>query len=403
LKKTITLIGLNFYPEDTAIGLYSKQLMDYLLKNGYDIQVLTGFPYYPSWKITDSYLNKPKIFREEIDGIDIIRYKQYIPKNPTFFKRILLLIDFTIGIYWNSFKIKKTDLVLTIIPFTSAVFVGNLLAKRKKAKHWVHIQDFEFDAAKETNLAQNKTFLFQFLFWMEKKTLNKADAISTISNAMLEKLKTKVYSTKKTHLLPNWVDVSLINPNKYKKHPYLSSNKFKVLYSGNIGEKQDWELFLNTVKEINDDSIEFIVIGNGAKKKWLLEQISNLENVIYHNFVDYKELPDLLCTADLHILFQKNNVIDTVMPSKILGMMSSGKPSLITGNINSEVASIITKSEAGIYLSNPNPENLIKNIYTIKQENNNYGKNARLYVSNHFSSKKILEQFKIEFDRILLK
>ena len=401
MKKKITLIGLNFYPEDTAIGLYSKQLVDYLTVNGYDVQVLTGFPYYPSWKIADSYTDKSKLYREEIDGIDIIRYKQYIPKTPTFLKRILLLIDFTIGVYWNSFKIKETDLVVTIVPFTSTVLVGNLLAKRKKAKHWVHIQDFEFDAAADTNLIGTKSKIFKLLFWVEKKLLNKTNAISTISNAMLEKLKDKVNTNKNTHLLPNWVDVDLINPNKHKQHPYLTSNKFKIVYSGNIGEKQDWELFLDVVKTITDNTIEFIVIGNGAKKDWFLEQIKNLENVTYHNFVPYEALPDLLCSADLHVLFQKNNVIDTVMPSKILGMMSSGKPSLITGNIKSEVASIMNKANAGVYLSNPNSKDVIKTIDAIKQENNNYGKNARVYVSNHFSSIEILKQFKIKFDAIL--
>jgi len=400
LKKKITIVGLNFYPEDTAIGLYSTQLAEYLVKNNFDVEVITGFPYYPSWKIRDNYKNKPKIYTEIYQGIKIIRYKQYVPENPTFLKRIFLLLDFTFGAYKNATKIKNSDLVFTVVPFTSSIIVGNKIAKKNKAKHWIHIQDFEFDAAAETDLIGNKKFIFKLLFWVEKKLLSKPDALSTISNAMLQKLNSKT-KDKKTFLLPNWVDVDTINPAIAKQHPYLQSDKFKILYSGNIGEKQDWDLFLEVVKKIKDPTIEFIVVGSGAKKDWLEKQVKPLDNVKYYPPVPYKELSDLLCSADLHILFQKNNVIDTVMPSKILGMMASEMPSLITGNLKSEVASIIQNSKGGIYLQPQKTDVVIQAINKIKMQPKKMGVLARKYVKEHFSAEKVLLKFKENFEQIM--
>jgi len=401
LKKKITIVGLNFYPEDTAIGLYSTQLAEYLVKNNFEVQVITGFPYYPTWKIAEKYKDKPKNYIEYHNGIKIIRYKQYIPGNPTFLKRIFLLLDFTFGAYKNSFKIKKTDLVFTVVPFTSSIIVGDRIAKKTKAKHWVHIQDFEFDAAAETNLVGNKKFLFRFLFWIEKKLLSKPHALSTISNAMLRKLNDKTKHKKPTYLLPNWVDVDNINPIKASVHPYLNSGKFKILYSGNIGEKQDWNLFLDVVKNIRNKDIEFVIVGSGAKKDWLQQQVKDLKNVSYYPPVPYAELNDLLCSADLHLLFQKNNVIDTVMPSKILGMMASAKPSLITGNQQSEVADIIKKSNGGIYLQPGSYNEVIQAILTLKNDSKNMGENARKYVKEHFSSGKVLNQFKTKLEKLI--
>jgi colanic acid biosynthesis glycosyl transferase WcaI len=401
LKKKITIVGLNFYPEDTAIGLYSTQLAEYLVNNGFDVSVITGFPYYPMWKIPKAYQNRPKNFIEYHKGVQIIRYKQYIPENPTFLKRILLLLDFTFGAYKNASKIKETDLVFTVVPFTSAIIVGNKISKKNKVKHWVHIQDFEFDAAAETSLVGNKKLLFKVLFWIEKILLNKPDFLSTISNAMLLKLNTKVRSNKKTVLLPNWVDVDKINPSKSKQHHYLKTEKFKILYSGNIGEKQDWKLFLEVVNNINDDNIQFIVVGSGAKKDWLIKKINKLDNVIYYPPVPYNELPDLLCSADLHILFQKNNVIDTVMPSKILGMMASEKPSLISGNLKSEVAIVISESKGGFYLQPKTYSEIIELIFKIKNDSSNYGKKAREYVTKNFSSEQILNKFKENINLLL--
>jgi len=406
MKKNITFVALNFYPEDTAIGLYTTQLAEYLSQNDYNVEVVTGFPYYPEWKIPEKYKEKEKNYTETYKNIEIIRRKQYVPKNPTFFKRILLLLDFTFGAFKNASKIKNTDLIFTVVPFTSSVIAGNRIAKKNKAKHWVHIQDFEFDAAAETNLVGNKKTLFNFLFWIERKLLAKPDAISTISYAMLAKLKAKTKNKKPTYLLPNWVDLDSINPNITKQHNYLNSNSFKILYSGNIGEKQDWDLFLQVVKELKNEDITFTVVGNGGKKEWLTEKIQNIDNVTYHPPVPYDELGDLLCSADAHILFQKNNVIDTVMPSKILGMMASEKPSIIAGNNKSEVKKVMEDSGGGYYFENNEVKKIVDTIQRLKNNKDEAitkGKNARIYVKEHFSSEKILPKFKEHLDRLINK
>jgi len=407
LKKKITIIGVNYYPEDTAIGLYTSQLAGYLSNNNYEVSVVTGFPYYPSWKIYKEYGNRKTFLREERNGITIYRYKQYVPLNPTFFKRIIHLLDFTLGSIINVFKIKNTDVVLCIVPFTSTIFLGNFLSRFKKAKRWVHIQDFEFDAASDSDLTNKKSkssVFFKILFWIEKKLLKSADLRSTISSSMLKKLELKS-PDKKNILLPNWVDVENINPEQAKIHRYLNSNAFKILYSGNIGEKQDWEFFIQFAKSIKKNpNIEIILIGDGSKRAWLEKKLIALNNVTLHPPVAYNELSDLLCSADLHFLFQKIDVIDTVMPSKILAMMASKKPSLITGNLTSEVAEIIKNSNSGAYFNGTDLNEVTNFVETLEKDINlgkEYGMNARKFVSEHFSKDKILKQFKTSLDSLV--
>lgn len=404
LNKTITIVGLNFFPEDTAIGLYTTQLAEYLVKKGFKIQVITGFPYYPKWKIDDNYIDKPKNFVEYYNSIKIIRYKQFIPKNPTFLKRILLLLDFTYGAYKNSFKIKKSDLVLTIVPFTSSVIVGNKIAKRNKSKHWVHIQDFEFDAAHETKLTSKAAFLFKILYKIEKNLLQKADVISTISYAMLSKLQKKISKDKKTYLIPNWVDINFINPEKTKPHKYLSSGKFKILYAGNIGQKQDWLLLKKIAQQLNPREVEIVIVGDGAAKKEVEKKLGQLSHVHFYPPVPFDELNDLLCSADAHILFQKKDVIDTVMPSKILGMMASQKPSVIAGNEKSEVEKVMSESKGGFYFDNTEVNQIVDSIMKLKTNpklRETLGQNARQYVQQNFDSQKILQNFTQKINELL--
>jgi colanic acid biosynthesis glycosyl transferase WcaI len=237
---------------------------------------------------------------------------------------------------------------------------------------------------------------------LERALLNKADTISTISNGMLKKLKTKVKNTN-TYYLTNWLDTSKFRIKTGKKHPYLNSEKFKILYSGNIGAKQDWSFFfkvLDQLKSLND--VEVVIVGEGAEKEKILKGLREYDFVKHFNLVPYEELPLLLSSTDIHFLFQKSNVIDTVMPSKLLGMMASSKPSIVTGNKDSEVATVFKDSKAGFYYSDNSLEQVVECIKTLKSNKNlrdELGRNAEDYVIKNYSKGNILDRFIVELEK----
>jgi colanic acid biosynthesis glycosyl transferase WcaI len=396
LNNKIVIIGINYYPEDSAIGLYTTEKAEYLVSKGFDVSVITGFPYYPQWEIRQDYKTKNYLVEEIINGVKVYRSKQYVPKNPTFLKRIIHLTSFTFGNFINLFRVDKPDIVISIIPFTTSSLLGWFLKKRYKAKHWVHIQDFEFDAAIDSGLLRgNAKLVIRFLQRIEKFVLDRADIVSTISLGMINKLKAKTDTN--TYYFTNWIDVEKFNNNKLQTHKYLNSNTFKILYSGNIGAKQDWNFFLNFVNQlVNIENIEVIVVGEGAEKDKLLQEIKDYNFVKHYNLIPYSELPSLLSSADLHILFQKTDVIDTVMPSKILGMMASAKPSIVTGNLKSEVAKVFEDSNGGFYFDGTSIEELIDQILLLKKSKQmryELGQNAKAYVEEKYSKNKVLSHF----------
>ena len=396
------IIGINYCPEDSAIGLYTTQKAEYLVENGFDVTLITGFPYYPQWKIREDYSAKPYFNKETINGVKVLRCKQYVPRDPTFTKRILHLVSFTFGNFINLFRISKPDIVISIIPFTTSALLGWFLKIRYKSKLWIHIQDFEFDAAIDSGLLKgNIKNVFRGLLWIEKKILSKADVVSTISYGMIDKLKQKTNT--KSYYLTNWIDVSLFDIVENKKHSYLKSDKFKILYSGNIGAKQDWNFFFCFINELKSiKNIEVIVVGEGAEKENVLKNIEQFSFVKHYNLVPFEELPLLLSSADLHILFQKTDVIDTVMPSKLLGMMASGKPSIVTGNMKSEVATIFNESKGGFYFDGDSIKEIIDHVNALMENKKlSYvlGLNAKKYVNEKFSQQEVLDRFKKELTK----
>ena len=115
--------------------------------------------------------------------------------------------------------------------------------------------------------------------------------------------------------------------------------------------------------------------------------------------VPFEGLPLLLSSADLHILFQKTDVIDTVMPSKLLGMMASGKPSIVTGNLKSEVATVFKESKGGYYFDGTSVQKIVEHVDILikdKKLSKSLGLNAKSYVKNRFSKNEVLNNFLTE-------
>ncbi|MGV3461650.1 MAG: WcaI family glycosyltransferase [Flavobacterium sp.] len=393
--KTITIITCNFYPEDTAIGLYTTQFARFLAASGFKVNVITGFPYYPSWKISNEYKDKSTFFEESLDGIKIYRYKQYVPSTIGFFGRVRLMLSFLYGSICNAHNIKETDMVFCIVPFTVSIIPSLLLSRKKKSKLWVHIQDLEFDLAIESGVLKNGLlggFTKKCLYKLERYLLTKADVLSSISYNMIDKINNKT-NTKNCEFFPNWVDVDNINPTGNINHEYINPSKFTLLYSGNIGEKQDWDFFVRFCNIINDGDIEIVIVGDGAYAARLKERCAGFDFVKFYPLVEYTQLASLLCSPDIHFLFQKTDVIDTVMPSKLLGMMASTKVSIVTGNENSEIKQIFEKMSCGVFKSSGNESDVYDQVQYLKNNpaiSADMGRNARNFVAQSFSEERIM-------------
>ena len=194
MKKKVILISYNYYPELTGIGKYNTEFCEYLVEKGYEVQVITGYPYYPNWELQKGYKNN--WFKKEIfNGVEVLRCPFYIPKKPTGAKRMLLDLSFYLSslfcILLQIGKRNKYDLIIAISPSFFNGFNGILLKLfNKKAKLIYHVQDLQIDAAIELGIIKNK-LTKKILLVLEKYILTNANYVSTISIGMERKLLSK--------------------------------------------------------------------------------------------------------------------------------------------------------------------------------------------------------------------
>lgn len=396
----ILLIGINYKPELTGIGKYSGEMCEWLVENGHSVRVITAPPYYPEWEIQENYSGWLYSY-EEIRGVKIWRCPLWVPSCPTGLKRIIHLATFALSsfpkimaqVFW------RPDVVITIEPPFFCTPSALICSKLSGAKSWLHIQDFEIDAAFELGLLKAK-WLRGLINGIESWMMRRFDMVSTISTKMVERLKIeKRISTAKTSLFQNWVDTESIfpldEPDAMREELGIAQSEIVALYSGNMGEKQGLEVVLETAVLLSSEQdIVFVLCGDGAARVRLQKQYENLRNVIWIPLQPLDRLNDLLNMADIHILPQRAGAADLLMPSKLTGMLSSGRPVIATAAKNTQIAEVIV--DCGIVVEPENALLLSDAILSLSRDEHGrekLGARARDFAIKNWSKDGILNRF----------
>ncbi|MEJ6982477.1 WcaI family glycosyltransferase [Pedobacter sp. P351] len=406
MKKRVLLISYNFSPEPTGIGKYNGEMVDWLVGNGYDCAVITTYPYYPFWKVQPPYHKQRFSYMTErttISGSELIvhRCPQYIPSAPSGLRRILQEISFFISALLRLLPMlfgKKYDLVVTVSPSFLLGFLGILAKKIWKTKFLYHIQDLQIEAARDLKMIKSDRVI-KYLFKLEKFILSKADFVSSISESMVARIAAKANDN--VLLFPNWADTNLFYPIEDKlkgKQEFGFSNSDRIiLYSGGIGEKQGLEAILYAANELKyHTDLKFLICGSGPYKSKLEEMVKEMKlvNVIFFPLQPFEKFNAFLNMADVHLVIQKANASDLVMPSKLTTILAVGGLALVTANEGSGLHSMIKKHNMAIVVDAEDQQVLNRSILeSVTNNNDEFRRNARVYAEKYLSIETVMHDF----------
>jgi len=396
----ILLYGINYSPELIGIGKYSGEMGSWLAKRGHLVHVITAMPYYPQWQINKAYKGK-WWHKEYISGAKVYRCPLYVPRKASSLKRIIHEFSFvlsTIPVWVRMLFQKKYDVIISVAPPFHLGLLPLLYSKLRRTKMITHVQDLQVDVAKELGMIKNPSFL-NVMFMLEKFILKRSTSVSTISKGMQHKINDKGINTSQCLLFPNWVDETFIRPmeknESLRKEFGLSESDKVILYSGNLGEKQGLENIVEVAKNYKEQAhIKFVIIGSGAAETRLKEAVKNagLKNISFHSLLPYEKLSASLAMADLHLVLQKKDVEDLIMPSKLISVLAAGGCPLVTASHGSTVHELICKNELGIVVE---PDSYLALDNGIRQALNNnlekFRSNARNYAKKFLTKENILK------------
>nr|WP_244423061.1 glycosyltransferase WbuB [Bradyrhizobium sp. ORS 278] len=327
------MIGINYAPDLIGVAKYNSELCEGLASLGHEVRIVTAPPYYPDWVIPAGYRSL-WYERERSYGVDVIRAPIYVPKSPSGFKRIVhhgsFLLSASAPVLSSAMR-WRPDLVLAVAPSLLSASLAAAAARVANASCWLHVQDFEVDAAFELGLLGANPRMRAAMLALERRLMDAFDHVSTISPHMLRCLRKKGLAAAKLSELRNWIDTEAIAPGRhdtaFRAQLGLDTSDVIALYSGAMSNKQGLDLVIDMAASLRERcSLHFVLCGNGPIKAELMRMAGGLGNVHFLDLQPSERLSELLSTADFHLLPQKAQISDLVLPSKLAGMLASGRP-----------------------------------------------------------------------------
>ena len=419
----ILLISYNYAPELTGIGKYNMEFCSYLVEEGNRVDVITGFPYYPQWKIAKGYKNS-FYAQENIQGVNLTRCPVYIPSKPSGLKRMLMDLSFygstLLVVLMKLFSLQRYDVVF--VPSPSFLMGWHILLLRvfwRKTKFVYHIQDLQIDAALELRIIK-QPWLKNVLLKTEQLILERSTMVSTISEGMRTKILAKSDQLQDVYIMPNWVDDQVIystDPNLFIISELgIPLDKKIFFYSGSIGEKQGLEVLLPIAKalEASCPDLLFVISGSGPYKEHLQAEVAKnqITTILFIDLQPTHIFNHLLNCVHCHLIIQKKQAADLLLPSKLTNILAVGGLSIITAELGTSLFEIVQKNNLGLVIEPENEDFLLESIhqvYTSLALNKDsemileIKNNAKAYATKHLNKKSIIDSFLRYVDEFQLK
>jgi len=391
LTKEILVVHRYFPPDESSCGRIIKKIAVYLIKNGYNVSIITGKP---SYRYNE---NSNKNIQDADIGAFVIRVE--LPKeiNRSF---IRIFNAFWLGIY-SFFKIlqKKYDVIIvTSMPPILTAFIVTLAAKIRGVRVIYQYMDIYPEIGLLSgDLSDN--LITKLMYKIDTYTMRKADTVLVYSNDMRNALRKRPSAH-----LSNIQRINLFGETSgMTKKTILPSHisniesKFTIIYAGNIGRFQNLDLILDIFNLVDDEKIELIFLGDGVMLEQLKMSSKNCSANI--KFLGHKSPEDaitLIDNADICLVSAISNLLKFAFPSKTITYLERSKPILALIDHKSELAKTILSSKIGFLLDMDNPlssSQLICHIAKDTKWKKDMEINAKNLYSDKFSPDKVLLQW----------
>ena len=365
----ILFLSDNFPPEVNAPATRTYEHCQEWIKEGADVTVITCAPNFPHGKLYAGYKNK-FFQKENIDGITVIRVWSYMTSNQGFIKRVLdylsfSVISFVVGLF------QKFDIIVATSPQFFTTWSGYGLSKIKR-KPWIfELRDIWPESIKTVNVMKESRVL-NFLEKIELALYRDSDRVIAVTEAFKKNLIRRGIDKSKISVITNGSNLELF-VNREKDSKLITSlglsGKFIVGYIGTHGLAHSLDFIINAIAKVEDKTIHFLFIGDGAMKRKIMKIAIdlNLKNVTFLDSIPKESVPTYLSICDVSLAPLKNEEnFKTVIPSKIFEAAAMQKPTLL--GVKGEAQDILERYNAGICFEPENENDFIEKLMMLKDE-----------------------------------
>lgn len=386
----ILILTPHFYPETFKCNDMAFELQ----RRGHSVTVMTAIPDYPQGNFFKGY-GIFKRRKDDVNGVKVYR-SIVVPRGSGSPLRLSLnYLSYTFFASINSIWMGVTNRYDAIIVHeTSPVMVGIpaiIIKKMQNLPVLFWVLDLWPESLSAAGGISNKYILGPFenlIKWIYKNS----DKILISSNGFRKSIVKKGDFNNKIVYFPNWVDEIPLSDDNAPKLP----SGFNIVFTGNIGDAQDFPHILDAAERLKGLNINFIIIGDGRARQWVENKIreQNLKNVYCFGRYPIEFMKSFYEQADLLFLALKDSpIFSLTVPAKLQAYMAAGKP--VVAMINGEGADLIKKADCGWSVPAGDSKALADILTTLSRVDKSVlferGLNGKKYSQKHFSFKKCID------------
>jgi len=407
----ILLISQFFPPEPNSVGQMFYELGADMVREGYQVTVITGFPNHPSGKVFGGYQKRLWQVENKM-GMRVIRVWLFTSPNRRLFNRMITFLTFSLTSSIAILLGRHHDIMFALLQPLSVGIIFPIVAKLKKTKVVFNLQDLHPDAIIDAGLITNGVFI-KFLRLIERFSYRHAEHLCAICNIFKQHIVSNGIPASKISVIPNWIDLDEIKPlpreNTFRLQCGLKPDDFVILYAGNIGYTAGADIIVKVAKMLwKDSGFKYFFVGDGPARdeiKKLSEQ-EGLKNVRFLPFQPRDLLPLVQATADVSVVTMQAGWAKKSVgfSSKVLTYMAAGRPVVASVDLDSEMAGLVREAQCGIVATAGDAialGNAIKQLSGSPDLRASFGANGRRHVEQHFSRDVVVRQHILLFESLI--
>mgnify|MGYP003602429086 FL=1 len=357
-KPRVLLLTQWFDPEPTFKGLvFARELVH----QGFEVEVLTGFPNYPGGKVYPGYRIQ-WLQREVINGVQITRVPLYPNHDQSAIKRVLNYASFAASAtIYGVFMAKRADVMYAYHPPLTVGMAAALIKLFRRIPVVYDIQDMWPDTLRATGMLNNPKAL-NLVARVCRWVYRRMDHIVVLSPGFKRLLRERGVPESKLSVIHNWADeASLSAPVGQVPAAFPGAAQFRILFAGNMGKAQALDTVLDAASllQARGSRVCWVMLGGGVEVERLKAEAAKrqLANVVFLPAVPMAEVGAYLNAADaLLVHLRKDPLFEITIPSKTQAYMAVGKPLLMA--VDGDAADLVRQSGGGMVAGSENAEAL---------------------------------------------
>lgn len=352
MKKRVLIHSLIFSPDGVSTAYLYNDIALRLQERGYEVVVLTTTPHFNI--VPEQVEKQPMRWKvwglckvSDFHGMRVL----HVPQRK-FKSTALRMLGF---VYWHfvsffiGLTIRHVDLILSPSPPLTIGLLNLWLARLKGCKVVYNVQEIYPDILKLKG-----GMALKVLRWMERKVYNGSDAVTTIDKVFYDTIVGRFKEPSRLHIIPNFVDTELYHEvsgqelenlrMRWAKTDLLNdTDTIKLLYAGNIGHAQSWEPLIELADRTRELNVEYIVIGEGAKRDYVASEIEKrgLEKLHLLPYQPRELMPAILSYSDASFIFMAPESDTDGFPSKVYTIMACERPLLVLSGENTPIVNFL--------------------------------------------------------------